>query len=39
MANVYLWELFNNSITLLQRLRVDKFLNNPQKTAQIILKT
>ena len=39
MANVCLWEIFNNSPTLLQRLRVDKFLNNPQKTAQIIVKT
>ena len=36
MANVYLWELFNNSITLLQRFRVDKFLNYLQKRVQII---
>jgi hypothetical protein len=38
MANVCLWEIFNNSPTLLQRFRVDKFLNYLQKTACIILK-
>jgi hypothetical protein len=27
MAKVYLYEIFNNYIMLLQRFRVDKFLN------------